>query len=162
MSEHSASSAVSLLPKRLISILPHPETELELHDLCPSRKKLGRAANIALLEGNEGTWFFFFFFFNFLFIYDSHTERERERGRDTGRGRQAPCSGSPTWESILGLQDRALGQRQASNRCPNPWVRDPGIPDSSILKTLVITTQKISQKRRKVSGQYKEKKPSSE
>ena len=41
------------------------------------------------------------------------THRERERGRDTGRGR----SRSPTWDSIPGLQDRALGQRQAPNRC---------------------------------------------
>ena len=50
-------------------------------------------------------------------------ETERERGRDTGRGRsgqrekQAPCIGSPTWDSIPGLQDRAPGQRQAPNRC---------------------------------------------
>ena len=43
------------------------------------------------------------------------TERERERERQ--RERQAPCTGSPTWDSIPGLQDRALGQRQALNRC---------------------------------------------
>ena len=62
---------------------------------------------------------FFYFFFNFLFIYDSHTERERERERQRHRQRekQAPCTGSPTWDSIPGLQDRALGQRQAPNRC---------------------------------------------
>ena len=60
-------------------------------------------------------FFYFLFFLIFLFIYDSH--RERKRGRDTGREKQAPCTGSPTWESILGLQDRALGQRQAPNRC---------------------------------------------
>ena len=30
---------------------------------------------------------------------------------------QAPCTGSPMWDSIPGLQDRALGQRQAPNRC---------------------------------------------
>uniref|UniRef100_A0A8C0PXK9 RNA-binding protein 38 n=5 Tax=Laurasiatheria TaxID=314145 RepID=A0A8C0PXK9_CANLF len=48
----------------------------------------------------------------------SHRERERERGRDTRqREKQAPCTGSPTWDSIPGLQDRALGQRQAPNRC---------------------------------------------
>ena len=56
-------------------------------------------------------------FFNFLFIYDSHTERERERQRHRQREKQAPCTGSPTWDSIPGLQDRALGQRQALNRC---------------------------------------------
>ena len=40
-------------------------------------------------------------------------ERERERGRDTGGGRSRLHAGSPTWDSILGLQDRTLGQRQA-------------------------------------------------
>ena len=43
---------------------------------------------------------------------------ERERGRDTGRGRsRLHAPGSPTWDSIRGLQDRAPGQRQAPNRC---------------------------------------------
>ena len=54
-------------------------------------------------------------FFKFLFIYDSHRERERQRHRQ--REKQAPCTGSPMWDSIPGLQDRALGQRQALNRC---------------------------------------------
>ena len=45
------------------------------------------------------------------------TERERERQRHRQREKQAPCTGSPTWDSISGLQDRALGQRQAPNRC---------------------------------------------
>ena len=44
-------------------------------------------------------------------------ERERERERDRQREKQAPCTGSPTWDSIPGLQDRALGQRQALNHC---------------------------------------------
>ena len=56
-----------------------------------------------------------YLFFYFLFIYDSH--RERERKRDRQREKQAPCTGSPMWDSIPGLQDRALGQRQAPNRC---------------------------------------------
>ncbi|XP_048961711.1 transmembrane protein 222 isoform X1 [Canis lupus baileyi] len=34
-----------------------------------------------------------------------------ERGRDTGRGRSRLHAGSPTRDSIPGLQDRALGQR---------------------------------------------------
>ena len=42
---------------------------------------------------------------------------ERERGRDTGGGRTRLHAGSPTQDSYLGLQDRALGQRQAPNRC---------------------------------------------
>ena len=45
------------------------------------------------------------------------TERERERQRHRQREKQAPCTGSPTWDSIPGLQDRALGQRHALNRC---------------------------------------------
>ena len=49
----------------------------------------------------------------YLFIYDRH--RERERGRDTGGGRSRLHAGSLTRDSILGLQDRALGQRQARN-----------------------------------------------
>ena len=46
-------------------------------------------------------------------------ERERERGwqRHRQRVKQAPCTGSPMWDSIPGLQDRALDQRQAPNRC---------------------------------------------
>ena len=43
--------------------------------------------------------------------------RDRERGRDTGRGRSRLHAGSLMWDSNLGLQDRALGQRQAPNRC---------------------------------------------
>ncbi|XP_048969991.1 ATP-dependent RNA helicase DHX8 isoform X1 [Canis lupus baileyi] len=42
----------------------------------------------------------------------SQRESERERGRDIGRGRSRLHAGSPTWDSIPGLQDRALGQRQ--------------------------------------------------
>ena len=56
-----------------------------------------------------------FFKSNFLFIYDSHRERERQRHRQGEK--QAPCTGSPTWDSIPGLQDCTLGQRQAPNRC---------------------------------------------
>ena len=45
------------------------------------------------------------------------TERERERQRHRQREKQAPCTGSLTWDSIPDLQDRALGQRQAPNHC---------------------------------------------
>ena len=45
------------------------------------------------------------------------TQRERERQRHRQREKQAPCTGSPTWDSIPGLQDRALSQRQALNCC---------------------------------------------
>ena len=42
-------------------------------------------------------------------------EKERERQRHRQREKQAPCTGSPTWDSIPGLQDRTLDQRQAPN-----------------------------------------------
>ena len=53
----------------------------------------------------------FFFFFFFMIVI----QRERERQRHRQREKQAPCTGSPMWDSIPGLQDRALGQRQALN-----------------------------------------------
>ena len=46
----------------------------------------------------------------------THTERERE-AETRQREKQAPCTGSPTWDSIPGLQDRTLVKRQALNRC---------------------------------------------
>ena len=60
-------------------------------------------------------FYFIYYFFKFLFIYYSHREREAETKAEGEK--QAPCTGSPTWDSIPGLQDRALGQRQAPNRC---------------------------------------------
>ena len=42
-------------------------------------------------------------------IHREERERERERGRDTGRGRSRLHAGSPMWDSILDLQDQALG-----------------------------------------------------
>ena len=52
---------------------------------------------------------------------------ERERGRDTGGGRNRLHAGSPTWDSIPGPQDHALGQRQALNRWTAEPPRDPPI-----------------------------------
>ena len=48
---------------------------------------------------------------------------ERERGRDTGGGRSRLHAGSPMLDSIPGLQDCALGQRQVLNHWATP--RDP-------------------------------------
>ena len=68
------------------------------------------------LVGSLPPWMPFVSFFNFyLFMIVTHRERERQRHRQ--REKQAPCAGSPRWDSISGLQDRALGQRQAPNRC---------------------------------------------
>ena len=52
------------------------------------------------------------------------TERERERQRHRRREKQAPCTGSLMWDSIPGLQDRALGQRHAPNRCDTQGSRN--------------------------------------
>ena len=60
-------------------------------------------------------------------------ERERERGRDTGGGRSRLHAGTPTWDSIPGLQDRALGQRQAPSRCATQ-----GSPIFLFLKTKML------------------------
>ena len=49
-------------------------------------------------------------------MIDIERERERDRGgqRHRQREKQAPCW-EPDTDSILGLQDRALGQRQVLN-----------------------------------------------
>ena len=52
-----------------------------------------------------------------MIVTQRERERERERQRHRQREKQAPCTGSPTWDLIPGLQDHALGQRQAPNRC---------------------------------------------
>ena len=54
-------------------------------------------------------------FKDLIYSFMRDTERERERGRDVGRERSRLHVESPMWDSILGLQDHALGQRQALN-----------------------------------------------
>ena len=48
------------------------------------------------------------------FIHKRHTQRERDK--DIGRERSKLHTGSPMWDSILGLLDHALGRRQALNQ----------------------------------------------
>ena len=59
--------------------------------------------------------FYFILFFKNFYLFMIVTEGGGQRHRQ--REKQAPCTGSPTWDSIPGLQDRTLGQRQAPNRC---------------------------------------------
>ena len=66
------------------------------------------------------------------------TEREREKQRHRQREKQAPCTGSPTWDSIPSLQDRALSQRQALNRCATQ-----GSPLSLFLYLMNKTTNPV-------------------
>ena len=54
-------------------------------------------------------------FHRFLKIYLIMRDTERERGRDRGRSRLH--AGNPTQDTILGLRDHALGQRQTPNHC---------------------------------------------
>ena len=50
------------------------------------------------------------FFLRFFYLF----MRDTEKGRDKGRGGSRLHAGSPTWDSILGLQDHAP---QAEGRC---------------------------------------------
>ena len=52
-------------------------------------------------------YLFIYLDFIYLFMRDTH------RGTDTGRGRSRLHAGIPKWDSILGLQDQALGQGSA-------------------------------------------------
>ena len=69
-----------------------------------------------------------------MIVTERERERERERQRHRQREKQALCTGSPTWGSIPGLWDRALGQRQALNCCATQgsrafhFIRTPMIP----------------------------------
>ena len=72
---------------------------------CPGPKAvLNRWATQAAL--------FFFLKRFYLFIHERHTER----GRNIGKGESRLHAGSPMWDSIPGLRDHALNQRQTLNR----------------------------------------------
>ena len=51
------------------------------------------------------------YFYFYLFIHEKHTERGRDIGREGSRLR----AGSPMWDSVPGLQDDVLSQRQMLN-----------------------------------------------
>ena len=42
----------------------------------------------------------FFFLKDFIYLFMIVTQRETERQRHRQREKQAPCTGSPTWDSI--------------------------------------------------------------
>ena len=56
---------------------------------------------------------------------------ERKRSRGTGRERNRLHARSPMWDSIPGLQDHALGGRQA----PNHQVTEGSLPKLSEVDT---------------------------
>ena len=86
----------------------------------------------------QGSQDFFFNFYLFMIV----TEREREKQRHRQREKQAPCTGSLTWDSITGLQDHALGQRQVPNCCATQGSRGgfllKGLLKSAFIYLLVI------------------------
>ena len=57
----------------------------------------------------------FFLKKDFIYLFMSDTERERERQRNRQREEQAPCR-EPDVGLDPGIQDHALGRRQALNR----------------------------------------------
>ena len=55
---------------------------------------------------------------DFIYLFMIVTEREREAETQAeGETGSMQGAGSPMWDSIPGLQDRTLGQRQAPNCC---------------------------------------------
>ena len=48
------------------------------------------------------------FFLRFIYLFMTDIERERE-AETQAEGEAGPVQGSPTWDSIPGLQDHALG-----------------------------------------------------
>ena len=89
-----------LVVELLSKIMAHPS-----HKSCEAVRRTGRCPLCI------------FFFKDFIYLFMIVTQRETERQRHRQREKQAPCTGSPTWDSIPGLQDHAPGQRQAPNRC---------------------------------------------
>ena len=54
-----------------------------------------------------------------MIVTEREREREREAERHRQREKQAPCTASPTWDSIPGLQVPKAGAKP---------LRHPGIP----------------------------------
>ena len=71
---------------------------------------------------------------------DIEKEREAETGR--GRGRSRLHAGSLIWDLIPGLQDLALGQRQALNRCATQGSLDIAILEEFPLIAYFIAKHK--------------------
>ena len=61
-------------------------------------------------------FYLFIIFLKKIFIYPFMRDTQKDTHRDTGRGRNRLHTGSLMWDLIPGLQDQALGRRQALNR----------------------------------------------
>ena len=91
-------------PRRRVSVVLNVEIVYSIKYICQ-----------VLVDFISKKYLRFFKDFIYLFMRDTHTHTERERGRDTGRGRSRLHTGSLMRDSIPGLQDHALNQRQAPN-----------------------------------------------
>ena len=104
-----------------------------------------------MTQPHVGSNYFFLIFYLFMIV----TQRERERQRHRQREKQAPCTGSPMWDLIPGLQDRALGQRQAPNRCATEGSPPKILPIKYTLLDLWLCDKiMISMKLRALSYEY--------
>ena len=77
--------------------------------------------------------------------------RDTERGRDTGGGRSRLHAGSLMWDSILWLQDHALGRRPTLNRWATQGSLEQSYMDlcqaqitNELAKTYVLEQEEIS------------------
>ena len=145
-----AASSVVAWPSQAAGSLSHWVAEGSEHplylcptwrDLCcqelsearlPERNRDVRPCPESLLQAAKwGRLLHFFNFYLFIFkdFYSFIHERDTERGRDPGRGRRRPHVGSPMGDSILGLQDHALGRKAGAQ-----LLSHPGIPIFPLLK----------------------------
>uniref|UniRef100_A0A8C0MV96 Serine/threonine-protein kinase OSR1 n=1 Tax=Canis lupus familiaris TaxID=9615 RepID=A0A8C0MV96_CANLF len=117
-----AGSQETKIPISLVLRLRNSKKELNdiRFEFTPGRVAANLQKIVEEPQSNRSVTFklvlFFFFFFFFLRFYLFIHERHRERGRDIGRERSRIHAGSPMWNSIPGLQDHALSQRQTLNR----------------------------------------------
>ena len=89
----------------------------------------------------SGFSFILYFFKRFyLFMH----ERHREKGRDTGRERGSTLhAGSLMWDSIPGLQDHALSQRQMLNHWATKASQFYPLENQSMLCRSILREHKI-------------------
>ena len=92
---------IMLLPT-LGCVFPFESTKLLLYP---------RGKYLTVQFWNRSVALFLTSFFIFFMIVTEREQRHRQREK------QDPCTVSPTWDSILGLQDRDMGQRQVPNQC---------------------------------------------
>ena len=69
---------------------------------------------------------------------------QRERGRDTGRGRIRLHEGSRMWDSILGLQDPALGFKGRVKPLSHPGIPHPDVSSSNVHNSQTVEGASMS------------------